>query len=90
MTDIPKCDIVDYPQLTEKRLRKTRNVDFHRGKLAICEILLLTQIFKACVRGRGWGSPIYRVGNSTTKKHSYFPEYVCMCEGELYGGKANL
>ena len=30
--------------------------------------------------GGGEGSPIYRVGNSTTKNHSYFRS---MCEGEL-------
>ena len=38
--DIKDDYIVDCSQLIEKRLRKTRNVDFQRGKLVISETLL--------------------------------------------------
>ena len=37
---------MDCPHFKAKRLRKTRIVDFHRGKLAIRGILLYSHIFK--------------------------------------------
>ena len=74
---------MDCPQLTEKRLRKTRNVDFHRGKLAISEIYCKLIFSRGVYEGGGGVVSHLPGGKFYRKYHSYSPEYVCICEGEL-------
>ena len=71
-------NMVDYPHIIEKRLRKTRIVDFHRVKLAVS----YSHIFKGCEGGFSH----FSLGNATTKAHGYFQGNVYVRGGE--GGGA--
>ena len=46
---------MDCPQLTKKRLRETRNVDFHREKLAISEFYCKLIFSRGVYEGGGGG-----------------------------------
>ena len=64
--------MVDYPHIIEERLRKTRIVDFHRGKSAVS----YSHIFKGCERGI---LPFF-VGKCYSKS-SWLLSGECVCAG---------
>ena len=71
---------MDCSHFIEKGLHKTRLVEFHRGKLAISEILLYGLIFKV------WGLSHLPMGNSTTKNENLISIFRGICVG---GGAEN-